>query len=31
MTHWAIANTAIVASKVLDGEAILITLQTGVY
>ena len=31
MTQRIIANTDIVASKVLDGEAILINLQTGVY
>lgn len=31
MTQSVIANTDIVASKVLDGEAILINLQTGVY
>jgi hypothetical protein len=31
MTQTVVANTDTVASKVLDGEAILINLQTGVY
>lgn len=31
MTQSVVANTEFIASKVLDGEAILIDLQTGVY
>jgi len=31
MTQSVVANTEFIASKVLDGEAILINLQTGVY